>query len=136
MSADSGQPVPEPQQMDVWRLPRIVKLEARLARFAVPRRYTTPAGVQVRHVKGVGVAAQIPVQTQRQEQLPAHEQGLDAGDDQEDHRHEDVEDADFLVIDGPEEIPDPGNSGLWIHPAGAKLHVHTDEQVSETVLLR
>jgi len=49
---------------------------------------------------------------------------------------EGVEWGDFLVIDGPEEIPDPGNSGLWIHPAGAKLHVHTDEQVSETVLLR
>jgi hypothetical protein len=46
MSADSGQPVPEPRQVDIWQLPKILKLEARLARYQVPRRYTTPAGVQ------------------------------------------------------------------------------------------
>ena len=36
----------------------------------------------------------------RHEELPAHQQGLDAADDQEDHGHEDVHDADLLVIDG------------------------------------
>src|SRR3954469_20486969 len=46
MSADSGQPVPEPQQVDIWRLPKILKLEARLARYRVPKRYTTREGVQ------------------------------------------------------------------------------------------
>ena len=31
MSADSGHPVPEPAQADIWRLPNILKVEARLA---------------------------------------------------------------------------------------------------------
>ena len=35
----------------------------------------------------------------RPEQLPAHGQRLDAGDDEEDYRHEHVHDADLLVID-------------------------------------
>ena len=46
MSADSGQPVPAPAHIDIWQLPKILKLEARLARYRAPRRYTTPAGVQ------------------------------------------------------------------------------------------
>ena len=36
----------------------------------------------------------------RVEELPAHQEGLDAADDQEDQAHEDVQDADLLVIDG------------------------------------
>ena len=27
-------------------------------------------------------------------------------------------------------------TGLWFHPVGAKLHVHTGEQITETVLMR
>jgi hypothetical protein len=46
MSADSGHPVPEPAQVDIWRLPKIVKMEARLARYRDPKRYTTREGAQ------------------------------------------------------------------------------------------
>jgi diadenosine tetraphosphate (Ap4A) HIT family hydrolase len=42
----------------------------------------------------------------------------------------------FLVVDGPAQIPVPGVDGYWIHPVNGKLHVHTGEQVCETVLLR
>jgi hypothetical protein len=42
-----------------------------------------------------------------------------------------------LVIAGPAQIPTPDDgTGLWIHPFGGKLHVHTGEQRAETVLLR
>ena len=34
------------------------------------------------------------------------------------------------------QIPTPGVDGYWIHPVNGKLHVHTGEQVCETVLLR
>ena len=27
-------------------------------------------------------------------------------------------------------------TGLWFHPSGKRLHVHTGEQVTETVLMR
>jgi hypothetical protein len=49
-----------------------------------------------------------------------------------------VEAGEFVVVNGPEDIPLPAaiTEGLWIHPAGGKLHVHTGEQVAETVLLR
>jgi diadenosine tetraphosphate (Ap4A) HIT family hydrolase len=48
-----------------------------------------------------------------------------------------VEWGDFLLVNSPAEIPVPGVDGYWIHPvAGGKLHVHTGEQVTETVLLR
>lgn len=46
-----------------------------------------------------------------------------------------VEWGDFKVVDGPEDIPLPGSSGLWIHPVDGKLHVHI-EPVTENVLLR
>jgi len=50
---------------------------------------------------------------------------------------EGVEAPDFVVVDGPADIPVPrGGSGFWIHPQGGKLHVHLGEQVAETVLLR
>ncbi|MGE5486743.1 MAG: hypothetical protein ACM3ZB_02845 [bacterium] len=46
-------------------------------------------------------------------------------------------DSGFTVIDGPEDIPEPADgSGFWIHPVGDKLHLHTGEQICETVLLR
>jgi CDP-diacylglycerol pyrophosphatase len=48
-----------------------------------------------------------------------------------------VEIDNFVVVDGPSAIPVPQDgSGLWIHPAGGKLHVHLGEQITETVLLR
>jgi hypothetical protein len=48
-----------------------------------------------------------------------------------------AENARFLLVDGPAQIPlPPENQGLWVHPAGSKLHVHTGESATETVLLR
>ncbi len=47
-----------------------------------------------------------------------------------------VEAGDFLLVDGPAQIPVPGKDGYWIHPVNGKLHVHTGEQICETVLLR
>ena len=49
---------------------------------------------------------------------------------------EGVEAGEFLVVDGPAQIPVPGKDGYWIHPVNGKLHVHTGEQICETVLLR
>ncbi len=49
---------------------------------------------------------------------------------------EGVEAGEFLVVDGPAQIPLPGKDGYWIHPVNGKLHVHTGEQICETVLLR
>jgi hypothetical protein len=49
---------------------------------------------------------------------------------------EGVEAGEFLLVDGPAQIPVPGVDGYWIHPVDGKLHVHTGEQICETVLLR
>jgi hypothetical protein len=50
---------------------------------------------------------------------------------------EGIETTRFVVVDGPAQIPVPEDgTGLWVHPAGAKLHVHLGEQITETVLLR
>ena len=49
---------------------------------------------------------------------------------------EGVEAGEFLLVDGPGQIPVPGVDGYWIHPVNGKLHVHTGEQICETVLLR
>jgi diadenosine tetraphosphate (Ap4A) HIT family hydrolase len=50
---------------------------------------------------------------------------------------DDAETPDFLMVDGPADIPVPqGGSGLLIHPAGGKLHVHTGEDAPETLLMR
>ena len=42
--------------------------------------------------------------TPRIEQLQADQQGLNAADDQEQHGHQDIHDADLLVIDGGDPI--------------------------------
>jgi diadenosine tetraphosphate (Ap4A) HIT family hydrolase len=43
----------------------------------------------------------------------------------------------FVVVSGPDRIPVPDDgTGLWIHPAGNKLHVHLGEHTTETVLFR
>jgi hypothetical protein len=48
-----------------------------------------------------------------------------------------VETGRFVVVNGPAQIPVPEDgSGLWVHPEGARLHVHLAEQITETVLLR
>jgi hypothetical protein len=47
-----------------------------------------------------------------------------------------VETSTFIVVAGPAEIPVPQGDGFWIHPQDGKLHVHTGEQITETVLLR
>jgi hypothetical protein len=50
---------------------------------------------------------------------------------------EGVENGPLAVVDGPSQIPVPQDgTGLWIHPEDGKLHVHTGEQITETVLLR
>ena len=47
-----------------------------------------------------------------------------------------VETNNFIVVNGPSEIPLPNGDGFWIHPQDGKLHVHLGEQITETVLLR
>ena len=48
-----------------------------------------------------------------------------------------VETDSFAVVKGPAEIPvPPDGAGLWVHPAGDSLHVHSGEQITETVLMR
>ena len=48
-----------------------------------------------------------------------------------------VEAGPFVEVATPAEIPPPIVDGFWIHPtADGKLHVHTGEQITETVLLR
>ena len=49
---------------------------------------------------------------------------------------EGVEAGDFKVVDSVDQIPAPGADGYWIHPVNGKLHIHTGEQITETVLLR
>jgi hypothetical protein len=50
---------------------------------------------------------------------------------------EGVETRKFVVVGGPAQIPvPPVDEGLWVHPVGDKLHVHTGEQLTETVLFR
>jgi diadenosine tetraphosphate (Ap4A) HIT family hydrolase len=47
-----------------------------------------------------------------------------------------VEFGDFVVVNSPAEIVVPPGEGVWVHPVDGKLHVHTGEQITETVLLR
>ncbi|MEO8126430.1 MAG: hypothetical protein ABJF23_06635 [Bryobacteraceae bacterium] len=47
-----------------------------------------------------------------------------------------VEEGKFIVISKPSQIPARPGEGLWIHPAGNRMHVHIGEQTTETVLLR
>jgi len=46
-----------------------------------------------------------------------------------------VEWGEAMTVDGPEQIPDPGLLGVWVHPLNGKLHVHV-EMSAETVLAR
>jgi len=48
-----------------------------------------------------------------------------------------VETTQFIVATKIEDIPVPAKGeGIWIHPAGNLFHVHTGEQITETVLER
>lgn len=48
-----------------------------------------------------------------------------------------VEAGTFLTVSSPAEIPPPKDEGYWIHSTpDSKMHVHTGEQITETVLLR
>ncbi len=48
-----------------------------------------------------------------------------------------VETASFITVTKVEDIPVPAKGeGIWIHPQGNLFHVHTGEQITETVLLR
>jgi hypothetical protein len=48
-----------------------------------------------------------------------------------------IETEKLVVVDGPADIPAPKDgTGLWIHPAGKRLHVHLGEHTCETVLVR
>jgi hypothetical protein len=45
------------------------------------------------------------------------------------------EDDRFVVVDGPAQIPLPAEGdGLWIHPAGGKLHAHHGNDAPELLL--
>ncbi|HVW87640.1 MAG TPA: hypothetical protein VHB50_23295 [Bryobacteraceae bacterium] len=42
-----------------------------------------------------------------------------------------------FYVDGPAGLPAISDgTGLWFHPEGNRLHVHTGEQINETVLMR
>lgn len=48
-----------------------------------------------------------------------------------------AESDNFTVIQSVEEIPVPDAEGLWIHATGdGKMHVHTGEILTETILVR
>ena len=48
---------------------------------------------------------------------------------------EGVEDDRFVTAAGPQDIPIPKeNDGLWVHPAGGKLHVHSGDDSPELLL--
>ena len=43
----------------------------------------------------------------------------------------------FVAVDKPSEIPVPRDGdGIWIHPAGARLHAHIEEPAGELKLQR
>ena len=42
-----------------------------------------------------------------------------------------------IFVAGPAQLPKISDgTGIWFHPAGARLHVHLGEQITETVLMR
>lgn len=49
----------------------------------------------------------------------------------------DAEDANFVVVDRPEDLPLPKDGeGMWIHPVGARYHAHMNEPTGELRLER
>ena len=48
-----------------------------------------------------------------------------------------VENAHFIAVQRIEDVPvPPKGEGFWVHPAGNVLHVHTGDEIAETVLVR
>jgi hypothetical protein len=47
-----------------------------------------------------------------------------------------VERDNFILAARPSEFPAVPGEGMWVHPVGNKFHVHTGEQICETVLMR
>jgi hypothetical protein len=48
-----------------------------------------------------------------------------------------METAEFVVVDGPGDIPIPKeDGGIWVHPVAGRLHVHLSQEATETVLLK
>jgi diadenosine tetraphosphate (Ap4A) HIT family hydrolase len=48
-----------------------------------------------------------------------------------------VENAQFTTVQRIEDVPvPPKGEGFWVHPAGNVLHVHTGDEIAETVLVR
>jgi hypothetical protein len=47
-----------------------------------------------------------------------------------------VESGKFVVVRSPSQIPVPKGKAIWVHPHGNKLHVHVEDNITETVLLR
>lgn len=47
-----------------------------------------------------------------------------------------VETNNFVVVDGPAQIPMIHEDGIWVHQVNGKLHVHQGEQKAELVLMR
>ena len=48
-----------------------------------------------------------------------------------------VENDRFVVVNGPADIPVPRDgTGVWVHPAGNRLHAHLGDQAAELVLER
>jgi diadenosine tetraphosphate (Ap4A) HIT family hydrolase len=42
-----------------------------------------------------------------------------------------------IYVNGPDQLPAISDgTGIWFHPVGKQLHVHTGEQINETVLMR
>ena len=48
-----------------------------------------------------------------------------------------VENETFVVVDGPASISLPREAdGMWVHPAGRRLHVHSGDPAPELLLER
>lgn len=48
-----------------------------------------------------------------------------------------VENTQFVTVQRIEDVPvPPKGEGFWVHPVGNVLHVHTGDQITETVLVR
>ena len=48
-----------------------------------------------------------------------------------------VENTQFITVQRIDEVPvPPKGEGFWVHPAGNALHVHTGDEIAETVLVR
>ena len=47
-----------------------------------------------------------------------------------------AENSKFRIVKRPEDFPGPELTGVWIHPVPGGYHVHEDEQIMETALVR